>query len=411
MKLMKVEEALQLFLKHVKIKETEIEYVSLNEALHRVLGEDIISPTDLPPFDRAAMDGFAVKSTDTFGASELSPVELKIIGESEIGRPFKGVLESGCAVRIDTGAKIPDGADAVVPKEYTKEFDDRVLIFKSVVPFENTAKKGEDVKRGEIILHKGKILEPYDIALLKALGISQVPVKKKPKIAVFSIGNELIEEFNPKLLEEGKIVDTNRIMICSLIKENGGECIDFGIIPDDSNEIRNALIKSTNFADIICTIGGISIGKRDFVAKVVNEIGTLIVRGVAIQPGKPVSLGVINGKPVVCLPGFPVSAFIAYCLFVKPLIFKMLGIKREYQMTVKGKLSRRLPGRLGRRVFVRVKLKTRDGDIIVEPLKTSGAGILSSLCKADGILIIPENLEGFEKGFDVDVITLKDFHE
>ncbi len=403
--------ALSKYLKALKIKVIDAENVMLEDALGRVLAEDVVAPIDIPSFDRAAMDGYAVRSSDVRGASPNNPVILKIIGEASAGKAFKGRLGKGETVRISTGAPMPEGADAVVMLEYAEEKDGYVEVIKEVVPGENVSEKGEDVRAGEVVLEEGTILEPQDLAILASLGIKKVKVRRRPRVFVMACGNELVDLVHAQLpLPPGKIVETNRLMIMSSLKKIGAEPIDGGIVGDDISEIMAAISSGLKIADAVVISGGTSVGKGDVVPDAILSLGgKIIVHGVAISPGKPVALCEVKGKPVICLPGYPVAAFIGFLLFVRPLIDKLLRIRGiRMEKKINAVLSKRVPSKTGIMEFVRVSLVESTDGLIAEPIRITGAGVLSSLSKADGFLVVPEDVEGFEAGSNVEVVALRD---
>jgi len=407
-KLVTVEQALEMFLENVDRTPCSMEEVAVDDAFGRVLAEDIYSEVDVPPFDRAAMDGYAVKAIDTQGASLNSPVVLRVVGEAYAGKGFKGEVKEHEAVKISTGAPMPRGADAVVMVEYTKRVNDSIEVYKSVSPSENVSERGEDIKKGEKILRQGKVLTPFDVSLLVSLGILKVKVRKKPLIALVACGEELVDPINkePFVLSD-KIVETNRIAFKGLTLKFGGIPLDLGIVGDKEEKIRERIREGLQKADIIVISGGTSVGEKDLVPKVVQELGEpgIVVHGVAISPGKPVALASINGKPVVCLPGYPVAAIIDFILFVRPLIELKLGIKeKRFISKVKAVLASRVASKTGTRHYVRVRLEEENGKLYAYPVRISGSGILSSLVKSNGLLIVPEDIEGYEKGEEVEII-------
>ncbi len=397
-----VDQALRSF-SEIEIKRVESESVSIFEACGRILAEDIVAKWDVPHFDRSAVDGYAVRAEDTFGASPTNPIILKLAGEVEIGeKPCE--LKRGEAVKVSTGSALPKGANAVVMLEYTKEFNGNVEIYKAVTPWENVSRRGEDVKAGEVVLKRGEILQPQDVGIISALGYSKVRVLRRPKVAVIATGNELVEVGKaPKI---GKVVNSNSPMLCCAIREFGCEPIYFGIAKDDLDVMAEKIEKATKSADVIVVTGGTSVGKKDLVPEVVKRLGKLVVHGVAMKPGMPTGLGVIDGKPILLLPGFPVATLIAFYTFFPEILTKITGVKvvAKKWSVVKAKLARRIPSQPGVRTFARVVLK----EGVAEPLRTSGSGILTSMIRANGLIVIPEDKEGFEEGEDVEVILIRD---
>ncbi len=404
--------ALREFLSTFKLEPTKTEKIQVSNALKRVLAEDIIASRDIPPFDRAALDGYAIRAEDSFGASEYNPIRLRVIGESIIGKSFDGYVNHGEAVKIHTGAPIPQGANSVIMVEFTRSFGNEIEIYRSVAPNSNISRKGEDVKAGETVIKKGIRLESFDLALIKGLGYTEVKVRTPPKVAFFACGDELVDPHNIGELKPGKILETNREMLKHLVTEWGGEPIDLGILKDNKEEIKSKFEYAIKIADIAISIGGTSIGEHDLIPKVVTKLGSpgIVIHGVAVQPGKPVLLANIRNKVLIGLPGYPVSTYVAANLFLRPIIFRLLDLQGIFiPRTIKAIASSRIPSKPGLRSFIRVKLKKKNNQIFAYPISIWGAGILSSLSRADGFLVISEDKEGVEKGEEVDVILLRDF--
>jgi len=376
--------ALDMFLKAiVPIEDTEVS--PIREARGRVLARQIIAQRDEPNYRRAAMDGYAVVADDTLGASELSPVVLKI-GDD---------VRRGVISRVHTGSKMPDQADAVVMIEDVERLDDVAEIRAQVHPFENVGLKGEDVRRGELILSPGHRLRPADIGLLSSLEVDDVTVYRQPDVAIIPTGEELVGG-KPA---EGEVVETNGLMKALLVEQWGARYRYRNIVLDVRELIEAALLRDTD-ADLILTTGGTSVGIRDLVPEAVHKLGKVLVHGIAISPGKPTALGLVENTPVVCLPGFPVACLVASYAFVKPAIYRLAHLDRTFKRSVTGTLASKLTGKPGSRTYARVAI--RNGR--VEPIMVSGSGILSSMAKADGFVIIPENVEGYDEGQRVEVV-------
>jgi molybdenum cofactor synthesis domain-containing protein len=401
--------ALRIFFERAKLKTLECEEVSLNDAFGRICAEDVISETNVPHFTRSAVDGYAVRAEDTFGASKMNPILLKVIEEVEIGENTSIRVGKGEAVRIATGAAMPKGANAVVMLEYTDKLDNSTIeLYRAVTPGDNVSSIGEDVKAGEIVLRKGEILQPQDVGMLAALGRLKIRVVKNLSIAVLSTGNELVK---PGIkLERGKVVDVNRFMLIAAVKEISCYPIDLGIAGDNSEEIRSRLKRGLQ-ADILLISGGTSVGEKDILPEIINSMGKpgVIVHGVAMKPGMPTALAAIDGKPIILLPGFPVAALIAFYTFVPEIVQRMTGVrvvKRKWEV-LRAKVAKRIPSSAGVRTYSRVRVREVDGNLIAEPLRTSGSGILSSMVKANGLIVIPEKKEGLEEGEEAEVILLR----
>jgi molybdopterin molybdotransferase len=370
---------------------TKIEVLSIEDSDRRIIAENIIAGIDVPHYRRAAMDGFAVMASETLGAGSGSPVILRL-GNN---------IEKGTCVRVHTGSPMPDGSDAVVMLEDTILCGDCVEIFTQTHPFKNVGEIGEDIRKGEIILNEGHRLRPCDIAVLASLGIGNIKVFMKPLVLIIPTGEELVPRSKPNL-KEGEVYETNGLMSAIYIRKWGGITRLHDIVTDSPEMIREA-IKSNLDADMIMTSGGTSVGKRDYLPSVVGSMGKLLVHGVGISPGKPAALGIINSKPVVCLPGYPVAGIVALFYFARAALRKLGHIPDEPDRSVRAVLSEKIAGRTGYKTFARVKLD--NGRAI--PLATSGAGILSSVSKADGFVIIPENIEGLNAGEKVEVVLIE----
>jgi len=402
-----VEVALKKFLSHIDWSKISlpVEYASLSDAQNRVLADDLQSRVDMPPFVRAAMDGYAIKSNDVKKASKKRPILLDVIGRITAGQDAKYKVESGKAVAIATGAKIPGGADAVVMVEYTELENGKVKIFKEIERGKNVALKGEDVKNGQVLLKKGTWLTSQDIGLIASVGVGKVPVFKKPKVAVFATGSELAEPGSK--LDDTCIFESNRYMISSMVREFGGEVVDYGICEDDRDLITTKLREALKF-DMVVVSGGTSVGERDYVPNIINSMGKpgLVVHGVAMRPGSPTGLGIVNGKPIILSPGYPVSSFVAFYTFGRPLLFKMLKTEGSPNGKLIAKMGDSINMHQEMRTFVRVKVERRNGTYFAEPISASGASLLSTLTKSNGMVIV-DNKSKLAKGEKVEVIPLR----
>lgn len=411
---MSIEEALGKYLREVRMEVLPSENIRIAEALGRVLAEDVMSEVDIPHFDRSAVDGYAVRSHDTFGASPTNPIVFDIVGAVEVGQVPEFIVNELKAARVATGAPIPKGADSVVMLEYTEIIgDNKIEVYRPTTPGQNVSQKGEDVKKGEKVLSKGTVLQPQDIAILAAIGKVDVKVVRKPRVAILSTGSELVE---PKQeVAMGKTVDSNRFFLFAAVKDAGGEPLDLGIAKDDITEIKSQIAKGLATADLVLVSGGTSVGERDLAPEAVNSLGKpgVVIHGVAMRPGKPTALAAVNGKPVILLPGYPVATMMAFNTFAKPLISKMLGTPagKPPGHVVKAVMARRVPSSPGVRDFVRVIVKKVDKRYVADLVRTRGAGIISSMVKANGLVVIPEEKEGIEEGEEVEVILLRTLEE
>ena len=398
--LISLEEALRTLSSYAK--RTEIEEIGFEAALNRVLAEDVVSLIDSPPFDRAAMDGYAIRGEDSFGATPRNPVFLEI----KKPRRVEEEIGAGECVPIATGMPVPKGSNAVVMLEYTKERGDTLEIFKPVTPGKNVSFKGEDVKKGEAVLKAGKLLQAHDIGMLASLFKITVKVYKRAKIGIISTGDELIDPTLEQPEQEQrhqKIADANSYVLAALTQKVAVP-YKMGIVRDNYDEIKNALRSALEGdCDGLLVSGGSSVGERDFLADAVEELGELVFHGVAIRPGEPTGFGVINNKPVFVLPGYPVATISAFELLVRPFLYAVHGLGEEERRQIFAVASKKIPSAVGRTDFVRVKvLRTEDGHY-VEPLRVSGSGILSSMTKSDGFVVIAENKEGVAEGEQVAV--------
>jgi molybdopterin molybdotransferase len=392
-KLTNVDDALQSFLRKLKPERLDSEQIPINEALGRVTAEDVRARYDLPPFDRSAVDGYALRAKDTFGVSAFNTKSFKLT---------KNKVRENEARTIWTGNPIPEGADAVVMLEYTRKFEDKIEVEKAVTPGRNVSERGEDVAEGDVAIESGTRLNPHHLGLLAALGETYVKVVRKPKVAILATGSELVEL--GQKLKPGKIVETNRLVFSSMCMELGAEPLTLGLAKDDLKEISAKIKEGLEKADAIITTGGTSVGYPDLVPLAVNKIGKpgVVIHGVAIRPGMPTALAILKGKPVFVLSGNPVAATVGFEVFALPTLLKLLGIK-EARPAVEAKLTRRVAGALGRRVFLRVRVLEKNGEFFAEPVRVTGSGVLTTMTKANGYVIIPENREGVEEGESVRV--------
>uniref|UniRef100_A0A7C4S4S4 molybdopterin molybdotransferase n=1 Tax=Geoglobus ahangari TaxID=113653 RepID=A0A7C4S4S4_9EURY len=383
------------------LPERKIEEVSLLNATGMIAAEDIYSISDVPPFDRATMDGFAVRADDTFGADEDNPVRLKVIGKIAAGDYPTMEVKRGEAVEIATGASMPKGANAVVMVEFTRMIGDFVEIFKPVSPGENVMSAGSDIMTGELIVRRGDVITHREIGVMAACGIDRVKVFKRPKIAVISTGNELIEVGAP--LEYGKIYDVNSYVLCSAVRENGGEPIFIGIARDNRDDIKRLIEKGLRIADIVITSGGTSAGVGDIIYNILNEWEPgVLVHGIAIKPGKPTIIAVCDGKFVFGLPGYPTSALTIFEVFVAPLIRMLSGVDVE-RKKIRCKLVMKTFSSEGRREFLPVNIVKGLSGFTAYPVTEYYSGAITALAFTDGFVEIPENVVMLEEGEEVDV--------
>jgi len=375
---------------------TRVETINVDDSPGRVLAEDIVATLSTPPFDRAAMDGYAVKAKDTFNSSRLNPKILNLIGELHAGETPQKRVNTGECIQIATGAVMPKGADAVVMVEDTEEENERVKVLKSAYPKANVAQKGEDIKAGELILRRDFVLDPGKIGVLASQGINQIRVYEKPKVAVLPTGEEICEVGNR--LRQGQVYDVNSHTISSVVKGNGCIPIRLGIIGDDPEEIKSAIAEALK-SDLVVISGGSSVGERDLLFDVLHNLGKVLFHGIQVKPGKPTIFAMIQGKPLLGMPGYPTSCLINTYLFLLPAIRKMAHLPSRREEVVEARLSRRVPGSVGRRQFLPVKIRGNDA---IPMFKEMGA--ITSIAEADGYIEIAENIDLLEKGELVTVI-------
>jgi len=407
-KLVSVDEAKKIFAKNFTPRPVGPELVSLSQAYNRILATDVVSSLNIPPFNRSTVDGYAVKAADTFGTEEDRPIALQLAGKVNVGEAPKVRVEKNTTVEIVTGAPIPEGADAAVMIEHTEQKDKTILIREPVSIGENVMKAGSDIRKGETVLTKGTVLSPYEVGVLAAIGLARVEVYKRPRVAIFSTGAEVTEPGKP--LTTGKIFDINAYALSAAVTECGGEPLNMGIIQDETKTMKTAFKKALTIADIVVTSGGVSVGPTDIIPKVLDLQGKpgVIIYGIAIKPGKPTTIAVVNGKPVLSLPGHPASSLLIFHLFVRPVLVRMAGKKEETPLTVNAVSSEKLFPSRGRRTHVTVTLKRdKSGRIVASPVPTGLSGAITTLAKADGFTVIHENQQFIEKGQTVKVKLFK----
>ena len=372
-----------------------LETISLADAAGRVLAEDIASQVDVPHFTRAMMDGFAVVATDTSGASTYNSLTLDVIGQSLPGDPFTGEVSSGSAIRIMTGAPMPVGADAVLPAEHTIIHDNTIQIQGEVAPGRHVGLPGEDIQAGTTVLQQNRRLRPQDLGVLSSIGIQELQVRQRPRVRLIITGNELLPPgSNPT---QFSITDANSPMLTALVQRDGGEVIHPGIIPDNPASILDAF---NTEAEVIVVSGGSSVGQEDHAPRLLAEHGSLDIHGVAMRPSSPSGMGTLGNKLVFLLPGNPVSCLCAYDFFAGLAIRTLSGKHTQWPYpSVSLPLSRKLVSTVGRTDYARVSIQ---GGLVI-PIAISGASVLSSTTRADGFVIIPEDLEGYAPGSEVKV--------
>jgi len=363
------------------------ERLPLNMADGRAVATTITAPNPVPGYDRAAMDGFAVRAADTFGAGERSPSILETV-------PPEDEVVSGTATAVDTGSELPAGADAVVMIEQVETNGEEIHVHQAVAEGENVGDAGEDVAEGETLYEPGHRLRPSDLGLVKSVGLWKLDVFKKPTVGVVPTGEELVE-VDP---DPGEIIETNGLTVAQYVTRWGGEATYRDIVTDDESALRAAIQRDLT-KDIIVTTGGSSVGERDLLPEIVDDLGELLVHGVGIKPGYPVAIGVVEETPVVMLPGYPVSCLVNAVQFLRPAVKKVGNLPIEPLPSREATLSRKIPSEPGSRTFARVETTVDgSGDRTATPTRAGGAGVLSSVALADGWVVVPEDREGYASG-------------
>jgi len=371
--------------------------VPVSCAVGQVSSEDIISKIDVPPFDRATYDGYAVRASDTFGAAENAPVDLKLAGRIMAGTWPKIHLRPGSCVEITTGAPLPRGSNAVVMSEHAVAENRTVVVYKAVSPGENVTLRGSDIKKGQTVLRRLKQLSHIDVAVLAAVGVKKIRVRDKPKVAIISNGSELVKP--GEKLRPGKIYDVNGTSLREAVRACGAEPVFLGIVPDRASAIRKAVKKGLEIADVVLVSGGTSVGVGDISPEAIATLGKpgVIVHGIAMKPGKPTFIAVIKNKPVFGLPGYPVSALMMFDQLVADYLHELSGVPRGRRSTVLAKLTARVLSARGRRELIPVRLLEKNGEKFVEPI-LKGSGAITSLSTADGYIEVPLEREIVEEG-------------
>ena len=376
------------------------ETVPLRSAAGRVLAAAVVSDVDVPGFDRATMDGYAVVAGSTEGASPYSRLPLTVIGESMPGSPFAGSVSAGEAVRIMTGAPVPRGADAVLPAEWVEAEPDEarphdIAALAVMSPGKNLGRRGEDIVRGTTLFEPGRVLRPQDLGVLSSVGHGEARVVRRPRVRLAVTGNELLPSGSPP--GGFQIADANGPMLAALIERDGGE-VDFpGLVRDDRDAILEALHAN---ADIVIVTGGSSVGIEDLAPMLVAQHGNLAVHGIAMRPSSPTGLGRIGDRLIFLVPGNPVSALCAYDFFAGRAIRALGGRSKAWPYrSIRAALSRKISSPIGRLDYARVRLV----DGVVEPLAVAGASVLSSTTRAEGFVIVDDDSEGFAAGAEVRV--------
>jgi len=402
-----VERALELISKNfspVLPPETKLK---IEDSYNRILSRDIFSPEDLPQFARSTVDGFAVGSSDTFGATESLPSYLNVVEEILIGEEPVFKIKKGEAARIATGGMLPQGTDSVVMIEHVQQMDEKMIeVMKPVAYGENVIQTGEDVKKCELILKRGHNIRPQDVGVFAGLGITEIFVYERPRVSIISTGDEIVPAGSR--IKLGQIRDINSFNLAGLVSQAGGEPVKLGIFNDEYNVIKDVVEESLEDSAMVLITGGSSVGTKDMTAKVINDIGKpgVLFHGVSIKPGKPMIGGLVNNKPVFGLPGHPAAITVCFEQFIKPVLKRLTGLLgnrfRDRKLTVMAKMTRNVASSSGREDHIRVTIEERENEIWASPI-LGKSGLITTLVKADGIVVIPLRKLGVEQGEMVEV--------
>lgn len=370
--------------------------VTIAEADGRTLAATMAAPANVPSAPRAAMDGYAVRAGDTFGASDRSPEVLRAVDED----PTEGVVGPNQALRVHTGSALPEGADAVVKIEQAEPVADEVELFDAVAENENVAEAGEDVEDGQHLYDPGHVLRPSDLGLLKSVGFTEIPVFEKPEVTVIPTGDELVQE-DPG---PGETIETNGLTVSRFVERWGGEPTELAPVEDDEDALKEA-IRSGLDGDLVVTSGGSSVGERDLLPEVLEDLGEIVVHGVALKPGHPFGFAVVEDTPVLMLPGYPVATIVNAVQFLRPAVKRAMNAPLPPMPTTEATLERKIASEPGVRTFARVRLAEHENDPhpAATPTRVSGSGVLSSVALADGWVVVPEAAEGIDGGETVAV--------
>lgn len=376
------------------------EAVGLDAALGRVLAREIRAAQYVPGFDRSTVDGYALRGADTFGCSQSIPALLTQVGVVDMGRQPAFSVGPGQCAAIPTGGALPRGADAVQMVEHTEDYGGgEIGVVKSVPPGSNLIFRGDDVKPGDLVLPKGRRLEPQDVGALAALGVTQVPVVPRLRVGILSTGDELVPpEGDPG---PGQVRDVNGPLVAAVAAQAGAEPVPLGIIPDEENQLRAAVEQALERYDCVVLSGGSSVGEKDAACRVMASLGEVLCHGVAMKPGKPTLVGRVGGKPVLGLPGHPVAALFTARLFLIPLLARLAGEERR-QRTVSARLAQTVPANHGRAQYTGVTLEERPDGLWAVPI-WGKSGLITTLAGADGFFCVPRDREGIPAGEVVEV--------
>ena len=388
---------------------TDTENVSLKQALGRVLAGDLISPLNVPAADNSAMDGYALRSADLQSSTTASTMTLKLCGHAYAGHPFDGKVDAGTCVRIMTGAVIPQGCDAVLPQELAQRINEHEITLpsQSLLPGLNVRRAGEDLAQGQAALRQGRLLSPADLGLIASLGMAEVIVKRKLRVAHFSTGDELRSAGQP--LDNGSVYDSNRYTLHGMLVRAGCEPIDFGLVKDDPAAIETAFRQACEQADAVVTSGGVSAGDADYTRQMMARLGDVAFWKIAMRPGRPLAFGKLDVKGkrawLFGLPGNPVATMMSFYFFARPALYELSGTQAPELMTVRAISEIDIPKKPGRTEYQRGQLtRSSTGELCVRTTGAQGSGILSSMTEANCIIVLPDGQGPVRPGDLVEVV-------
>lgn len=404
--LIPVEKALEILLKHTPFEKLSEVKLPIEDSYSKIISRDIISPEDIPSFSRSTVDGFALNSSDTFGATESMPAYLLIKAEIFMGEEPVFRLKKGEVAKISTGGMLPEGADSVVMFEHTQQIDEKMVeVVKPIAPGENVVQAGEDIRGSECILKKGHRLRPQDIGALASIGITDVWAYENPRVSIISTGDEIVPIDKP--VKVGQVRDINSYTLSGLTLNAGGIPIRRGIVHDKYDVLKGVVEESIKDSDMVLISGGSSVGTKDMTEKVINDMGKpgVLFHGVSIKPGKPLIGGIVNNIPIFGLPGHPSAVIVCFNVFVKPVLEKLSGLREDAEKnkrTVRAKISKNISSSPGREEHVGVFFEQRNGETWAVPL-LGKSGLITTLVKADGVAVIPLRKLGVKEGEIVEV--------
>ena len=366
--------------------------------------EDVVSPLDLPRFDNSSMDGYAVRAVDIEGASAQQPVELDVSGQIGAGQVMLRRLPPGTAAKIMTGAPLPEGADAVVPYEWTDRGAETVRVEQAPQPHQHVRDAGEDVREGDVVITAGTVLGPRHVGLLAAIGRGTVRTRTRPRVVVLSTGSELTEVGSP--LMDDSIYDSNSHLLAAAARAAGAVAHRVGAVSDQPGRFLEVLHEHIVRADLVVTSGGVSQGDYDVVKEALRPLGSMWFGGVRMQPGKPQGFGMIGDVPIFCLPGNPVSSYLSFEMFVRPALRRMTGVEPALAPLATARLTRDVTSPAGRRQFLRGHLDDLDGEPAITPVGGAGSHLVADLARANALIVVPEEATAVESGTRVQVVPL-----